>query len=465
MAAGETFSRPAAPSCNGGIGRSRRLFRINLMKMRLAIILPLATMVLAEPARAGQATAGNIETPEHGRPGPYRVGTRYREISLGEREGLTADGVRLADRTIGVRFWYPAEGRNGAPVEYRHAMVLPGGARHNIVEKGAAVDGAAAAKGPFPVVILSHGFGGWSEHLSRLGEHLATRGYVIASIDHRDMAFDSVPGFLLSFGKVLNDRSLDQQQVTRLLADRRFVSNEPALSSADMTRLALIGYSMGGFGALGAAGAPYDPSSRAFASLPGPLRDRAGRVDAEAAGLVDSVVLIAPWGGQPDQRAWSPLGLTRLDKPTLLISGDRDDIVNFKEGIGWLFQSLTSADRYLLAYREAGHNVAGNAVQLGAQASAEEIGFALDPVWRQERLNQINQHFITVFLDWTLKGDPAARAYLDVPTPFSNDGRWDVPFGTLDDGTVAGDRQPQFWRGFPRRWAKGMELHHRAKGQ
>jgi dienelactone hydrolase len=434
------------------------------MKFRMSMTLALFAS-LGAPLAAESRAASNVEAPELGRTGQHAVGTSYRDFDLGQRVTLTPTGPTQGARTVGVRFWYPSSGAKATTVTYRHPMTMPDKSNHEVVEQGIAFDGAAPAKGKFPLVIISHGFGGWSEHLSRLGEHLASRGYVVASIDHRDMKFDSVPTFLLSFGNVLTDRSEDQQMVIRKLADPAFAKSEPVLSAADSSKVGLIGYSMGGFGALGTAGAAYDGAGKPFAALPGAAKEQAVSVDAQASALVDSVVLMAPWGGQPDNRAWSAAGLATLKKPALFIDGDHDDIVNYKEGVRWLFDATKNADRYLLVYREAGHNMAGNAANLGEKPSPEVIGYAADPVWRQERLNQINQHFVTAFLDWTLKGDTAKRKYLDVPTPVASDGKWEVPFGTLDGGALAGDGQPEYWRGFQRRWAKGLELRRKAAGQ
>lgn len=433
------------------------------MKMTAAILLALGGLAAA-PAQA-QRNVDQIEAPELGRQGDLPVGTGYRELELPTRVALTASGTAQAARKLGLRFWYPASTNGGAKATYRHELRFPEGTTFTALEKGIAVDGAPAAKGKFPVVVISHGFGGWSEHLSRLGEHLASRGYVVAAIDHRDMRFDSVPTFMLSFGKVLTDRSLDQQQVIRKLADPAFMRSEPALASADVNHLALIGYSMGGYGALGTSGAAFDPVGKPFAALPPAAGAQAVAVDKAATSLVDSTILFAPWGGQPDNRAWTAKGVAKLTKPVLFISGDNDRAVNYREGVRWLFDSAKGTDRYLLVYREGTHNIVGNATDLSENATEQAIGYAREPVWRQERLNQINQHFVTAFLDLTLKGEPSKRKYLNVPTPLASDGEWQVPFGTMDDGVVAGDGQPKFWRGFQRQWATGMELHRKPSGQ
>jgi predicted dienelactone hydrolase len=432
--------------------------------------LVLSALVMALPVAAGADNARLslttlVEAPELGRPGPYPVGTNLRELELPARVTLTATGPAESKRSVGLRLWYPAANTDGTPATYRHSLKMSDKSAHELVEQGAAFEGTLPAKGCFPLVIISHGFGGWSEHLSRLGEHLASRGYVVAAIGHKDMSFDSVPGFLMSFGNVLIDRSLDQRQVIARLVDPAFAKAEPPLAVIDRNRIGLIGYSMGGYGALGTAGAAYDAGGKPFAQLPDAAKAQALNADTQMAARIKSLILIAPWGGQPDNRAWTPAALAAMKAPTLLIGGDHDDIVNFSEGVRWLFDGLKGTDRYLLTYREARHNIAGNPADLGGSPSAEAIGYTREPVWRQDRLNQINQHFVTAFLDFTLKADAPKRRYLDVPTRVASDGKWPVVFGTQDGGALASDGQPDYWRGFQRRWATGMELHRKPSGQ
>lgn len=447
----------------GHKGSATNLLEPNIMRLTKAFkFVALLLLCITAPLAAQQ---GSAEAPELGRTGDFVVGTSVQDIQLPIRVRLTATGVTEAPRIVGLRLWYPTTNASGAAATYRHSIKIPGKPAYQIVEQGAAFERALAANGRFPLVVISHGFGGWSEHLSRLGEHLASRGYVVAAIDHKDMPFDSLPGFLLSFGGVLVDRSLDQRQVIAKLIDPAFAKAHPALAAIDKTKIGLIGYSMGGYGALGSAGVAYNPSGKPFAQLPPAAKAQAMTADRPLADRLKAVVLIAPWGGQPDNRAWSQDALATLKTPTLLIAGDHDDIVNYRDGVRWLYESLTASDSYLLVYREARHNVAGNASDLGAKPSMEALGYVREPVWRQERFNQINQHFVTAFLDFTLKGDTSKRKYLDVPVPVSGDGKWPVVFGAQDDGAFAGDGQPEYWRGFQRRWAVGMELHHKRAGQ
>jgi hypothetical protein len=81
-----------------------------------------------------------------------------------------------------------------------------------------------------------------------------------------------------------------------------------------------------------------------------------------------------------------------------------------------------------------------------------------DPVWRKERINAINAHFITAFLDLYLKDDASRAAYLNVAQPESSDGVWPaaaaLPYSAYSPGTG----EVTVWKGFQRGHATGLEL-------
>jgi predicted dienelactone hydrolase len=412
-----------------------------------------ALMLTQAPAAA---ESRDLEAPVLGRAGDLAVGTIAMELALAPRVGLAGT---TEPRAIGVRLWYPAQAGSGPAAVYRHVARFPAGGDLVIAEQGVARENAQPAAATVPLVLLSHGYRGWSAHLSRLGEHLASRGYVVAALDHRDAPFDSPAAFALSFGQVLLDRARDQREALAKLLAMRSDKASP-LSRVDPARIGLIGYSMGGYGALATAGADYDPASKVYAPMPAP--GRATLVsDTATAARIKALVLFAPWGSAPDNRVWQGAALAKVRAPTLIVAGDQDDIVDYRGGIRWLFDSMAGADRRLLVYREARHNVAGNPVELKPDAPFAAVDAFHEPVWRMERINAINQHFVTAFLDLQLKGDRTKAAYLDVPVPVAGDGAWPSAFGQQWGGMTAGKDQPGYWQGFQRRWALGLELHHR----
>ncbi len=441
-----------------------------LVAVVLALVVGAGAVTLSQPSVANSGPPG--ETPEMGRVGPLAIGTTTREFTMPQRTRITVLGVLTGslpreDRKLSVRLWYPATVAAGATrIHYRHTQQFPGKPPLAMDTAGIAVDGAAALPGGrFPLVLISHGFGGWDTYMSNLAETLASHGYVVAAIDHADMPFNGVQSFQLSFGNVLLDRAQDQRQVLAALLKAAALEKSGVAAEIDAGRVGLIGYSMGGFGALATAGAPYDPDSKTVKQLPKGAQSALLAPDAASAAQIKALVAIAPWGGQPDQRAWNAEGLAKITVPVLMIDGDQDDVVNFRHGAAWIFDHLTGADRHLLVYRDARHNVVGNPVPVDDNTDFQTLEFFTEPVWRTQRVNAINQHFIVAFLDVALKGDAAKAAYLDVPTPVAGDGDWPSAFGEQLGGTMAGAKQPKYWPGFQRRWALGLEMHRAVKGE
>lgn len=405
------------------------------------------------------------EAPDLGRTGPYRLGTTVAQMTLAGRArisgmSLVTGKLEPLDRKLPVRYWYPADSEvKGQPVRYEHVMQLPGKPPFPVVSQGIAFADAKPVTGKkFPLVVMSHGYGGWNTQFSNLAEHIAAQGYVVASIDHGDMMADGISSFLISFGNVLVDRTLDQRQIlAQISADVR-ERKAPYLEQVDLQNIGLIGYSMGAYGAIGTAGAPYRFDEGPLAKLPQAAKENLRNAAAQAA-PIKSLIVFSPWGGQPDSRAWDQAGLAGVKVPVLMVAGNQDDVVNFKEGVSWLFKSMAGAERYMLVYREARHNIVGNQFELNDDDPFMAAEFLKEPVWRSDRLNAINQHFVTAFLDLTLKGDTAKRAYLDVPTVDSNAGEWPTSFGEQLNGKSAGPEQEKYWRGFQRRWAVGLEMH------
>ena len=108
----------------------------------------------------------------------------------------------------------------------------------------------------------------------------------------------------------------------------------------------------------------------------------------------------------------APAALANIRVPSLFIVGDKDDVSGYEQGVKKAFDQSVNSNRCLLVYENARHNVGGNpppAIPLDFQTK-ESFD---EPVWRKDRLNSINQHFISAFLDLHLKADESRRPYLD----------------------------------------------------
>lgn len=411
------------------------------------------------------------EVPELGHYGDFTVGTVEQEMTLPGRVtfgtlDLATGGVEPEERALQVRIYYPARQPDGRePITYSHTMTPPAMEPVPLEFSGRAFsDAEQLEEGKFPLVVMSHGFNGWSTQFSNLAEHISSRGYVVASIDHADMKIEGMTDFILSFSRVLASRSLDQRQVLEQIVSASGEGAEGFYALIDPEQVGLIGYSMGGYGALATAGGIYDYENGPLANVPSDALEPVRAAANEDAGI-DAVVAFAPWGGQPDNRVWSEDGLAEVSAPVLIVAGNQDDVSNFSKGVSWVFDQLTGSDRHMLVYREARHNIVGNAFELSKDAPFRAIEFVSEPVWRQDRINGINQHFVAAFLDLHLKGDTSKAAYLEVPTANSNDSEWETGFGELLNGKYAGDSEPDHWRGFQHRWAVGLELYAKKPGE
>jgi predicted dienelactone hydrolase len=378
---------------------------------------------------AAIAAAAVPNVPELGQRGSYAVAVRTVDlVHRGQVDVLHFDEATgkapTYDRALKVEIWYPALRVEGQVEATTYEMPLRDPESGSVKIPGRAIRDAAPLQGTaFPLVILSHGYPGSRIFLSYLGEHLASRGYVVASIDHTD----SVLGAIRPFPSTLLNRAADQIFVLGEVARMSFLQG-----TVDAERAAVIGYSMGGYGALATAGAGYNPKGGTMKIVPGGyLREWSeGNPDylAKLPKNLKAMVAIAPWGAQPPQDSWDEGGLAGIHVPSLFIAGDHDDVADYDHGIKPAFEGAVHSDRCMVVYANARHNTGGNPPPAGI-TRGQDIAFFEEPVWDKERLCAINQHFVTAFLDLYLKGDESKRAYLN-----------------------------ETWKGFEKRWSLGIGI-------
>ena len=365
----------------------------------------------------------------------------------------------LYDRPLTLEIWYPATIPAGQTEQTTYAMTMPGASQPPKVVNiaGKALRDAAPVEKKFPLVIVSHGYPGSRYFLSYLGENLASKGFVVAAIDHTDSVFGAVKGF----PSTLLNRANDQLFAIEALEEMGQKQGHFLHGLIDDSRVAIIGYSMGGYGALASAGAGYSKSAMAQNIVPGGNLGNwtAGTADYKAhlKNELKAVVAIAPWGAQPPFNSWDADGLSGIHIPLLIIAGDQDDVSDYSAGIKPAFEKMVNSDRCLLVYENARHNVGGNPPPPEALTDFTTRESFDEPVWRKDRIMAINEHFITAFLQLYLNGDESRRAYLHPAPERSDDGTWPLKQGEsvgskFSDGT-------NYWKGFQRRWALGLEMH------
>jgi len=142
-----------------------------------------------------------------------------------ERLGLRwRDGRR--GRTVAVRIYYPGEGR-----------------------------------GPFPVILFSHGLGGSREESAYLGQYWAANGYVAVHLQHEGT--DQSAWELFGARQSLRRVSQDPEQLVQRVRDLSFVLDQIEdmnrrhcclAGLMDLSRVGVAGQDFGGLTALAAAG-------------------------------------------------------------------------------------------------------------------------------------------------------------------------------------------------------------------
>jgi predicted dienelactone hydrolase len=287
-----------------------------------------------------------------------------------------------------------------------------------------------------------------------LTENLASKGYVVAAIHHRD------PNPYVVSPGIRAAPNFNRPRDIVFVADQLRGSLGELI---DPENVALIGYSQGGYGVLTAGGATLDPQGPNMGLVVGGALKKSARggTDADTVKLagVRAIVALAPAGGAPSS-AWGADGLAAITAPLLLIQGDSDATVNYITGALAVFGGAVNSDRTLLTYKQAGHSIALNPAPREMRGTVWDMDWFEDPIWRQDRINAINLHFITAFLAVHLRKDASKAAYLNVGIENSDDGEWNAPAGTPWGAYSPGGAGVTLWKGFQRRHAKGMMLQH-----
>ena len=432
------------------------------------------TALLAASLTAGAAQAENRidrqlpNAPELAAYGDHAVGVRTLEMVNPDQIDILAidpaadkpDEMPRYDRPLTVEMYYPAA--EGAQGETAFKAYLRDGTTEVTLQGQAMRDVDPASGETFPLVLISHGYPGNRYLLSHLAENLASKGYVVASIDHTDSTYRTQA----AFGSTLVNRSLDQLFVLEQMAQKAAEGGDFA-GLYDAENTGLIGYSMGGYGAIITAGGGVTETSVGYTwggphGTLGIHQAGSDTHDALPDPRIKTAVAFGPWG--MNRGFWDAEGLAGVQIPMLFIAGSQGDTSLYEDGIRAIWQNTSNVDRALLTYMNAGHN-AGAPMPAPTESYyfSEDKGFNIsehytDAVWDTARMNNIAQHFVTAWMDSHLKNDAEKGGYLDLVED-SNAGVWSVE----DDGTEKDDHS--YWKGFAEGSAKGLMYETRAAGE
>ena len=306
-------------------------------------------------------------------------------------------------RPLQTVIWYPAD-KGGQPVKYDDYLQLVGwetdfdrspsqqtrtvdvwlkmvtdGKRNAQVASERrkamwAVRDAAPKAGKFPVVIYSPSFNNTAFENADIAEFLSSHGYIVIAAPAVGLTGRSI--------------KLDLMHAELQAADIRFlIEYARTLPQADMTRLAVAGFSWGGLSNILAAA--KDERIKALVCIDGAVR------------YYNTIVAQARYA-VPEQ----------LTTPLLFLAqspASMETNIRVKEDFSGSFISrMTSADVYLLTMYPMEHPHFGSAfIRFDDPAqyqeyTAQEVSFAYS----------LGARYVLNFLNAYLKNDPSGRAYL-----------------------------------------------------
>jgi dienelactone hydrolase len=321
---------------------------------------------------AGAATKKPVAA--FAKPGPYAAGVKT--LTIGDRK---------------VEVWYPAA-RSSVKGRHRDAYniskYLPPALQDLLTSKNVKAPFTTDAyrnvrpstKGPFPLVLFSHGFSGWREQSTFLTTHLATWGFVVASPDFLERGLGSQLGV-----PVATPRTEDDVLNAAIAATRAAFPK-----TVRKGKLAIVGHSAGGGTAIKYARNPnvltYIPMSAAPFAVNG------------------AAAPVPP------------------DKPSMYITGRQDGIASF-DRVSAAYKTVPAPKRFVVIDGSGHLNAMSDICEIGKGgggivALAEQAGIPVPanlarlgtdgckaPALSSTRVWPVTRHFVTAQLRYEFKLD------------------------------------------------------------
>jgi predicted dienelactone hydrolase len=331
--------------------------------------------------------------------GSYNVGVQTLELTDASRS-----------RTFTVEVWYPTTAPD-ADILYTTQL-----GKTPVRISGRATRDATPLKETFPLIVASHGQPGVRFQYAYLCEQLASRGFVVASIEHTGSTYKDLT---------------EQDYVTSLVyrpQDVLFTIDEipKRVASADANNVGLLGYSYGGYSVINAAGAGLDGAAFTeycqTAADKGPcfalpffasLEQARGINVVQSDPRIKAVFVMAPYG-QP----WlGEKSMANLKVPLFVAVGENDDVAVYeRDGLEY-FRRAGSENKYLLTLENAQHNPFVECPEDLKTTSWQDFERCSEPVWNHERSHDITKHFASAFFGRFLQSDESAGEFLKSELP------------------------------------------------
>lgn len=332
-------------------------------------------------------------------PGPYAVGRRT----------ITVTDPARADRSFEADIWYPVDPDNTGGAAAADYAFLPGLGYTSDVS----LADAPPADGQFPLVLYSHGGGGFRWVATFYTEQLASQGYVVVAPDHPgSTALDQLSGAAVSREENANVRPGDVTATLDAVLATAADTNDPLAGRVDASKIAVSGHSWGGY--------------TSIASV-------AGHTNAIGTTTPDDrikgMILMAPY-----TEMLSDEELSNVDVPVLVVSSTLDESTPIAENTDRPAQLIPGRPLIRLDIEGGSHNsftdvcklrdaVAGNpnippaVVDRLAEGSEKTCA---PGAFSAEEVQRITNSYSVAFLADVLGDSDEYRAMLDCIAPPAN---------------------------------------------
>jgi dienelactone hydrolase len=376
-----------------------------MRKLSLVSVLALSGCLqpsrLVDPSRFAPPATPVLDAPDPSRPGSFAVRRLYYGSGTDRRRVEYRDSVTLRTGVVNATPFL----KGADPKLLRERWKYWGFDAKRLPVNGRVwyPDGA----GPFPLVLIVHGNHNMREYsdpgYAYLGELLASRGYILASVDEN---------FLNGNLRMEND-ARGWMLLQHLVAWRRFNADaaSPLRGKVDLSRIALVGHSRGGEAVAVAA---------AFNRLPRYPDD--ARVTFDFGFDIRTLIAIAPVDGQyrPADQGTPLENINYLvlhgahDADVSTFMGQRQfQRVRFTGGGPWRKSAV-----YIYRANHGQFNTVWGSSNVG-----KELGLLLNKrnLLSGEAQRQVGKVFFSAFLDLTLRD---ARAYEPLFRDARRGGAW-----------------------------------------
>ena len=344
-----------------------------------------AAAVFAVPAGAHRSAKRPVAM--FATPGPYAAGVTT--LTIGDRQ---------------AEVWYPIEKqatRGKRHDVYEIAKWLPQALQDLVASKGVKApfvtdafrNIAVSKRGPFPIVVFAHGFGGYRDQSTFLTTHLASWGFVVPSPDFLERGLGAQLG--ATPAQPRTERDLIDSTVTAVRRASHRKHNPLSDSVKSHAKIAIVGHSAGGRTAI-----TYGADSNVITYIP---------LAGAAAAFRDQPAATAPKG-----------------KSSLYVAGANDGVVSTVD-IRSFYETVPAPKRFVTIDGVGHLNAMSDICEIGAGGGgvvklAQDAGLPVPaqlaklgtdgcfaPNYKSRSVWPITRHFVVAQLRWAFGIDKKPR--------------------------------------------------------